>query len=123
MLFRRDWADYFDQQGIQYAFYSAALGIAIQEARKEAAEAMEREAEARNAEKEGSEQGEENVEEAENDEEAATPDIHISADDEDEDVSDPRIKILSVLELEDLFKKSAPPLSGKRIHCITEYAH
>jgi hypothetical protein len=32
------WANYFDSQGIHYAFYSAANAITLQEARREAAE-------------------------------------------------------------------------------------
>ncbi|KAF5323306.1 hypothetical protein D9611_005746 [Ephemerocybe angulata] len=112
---------YFDKEGIKYAFYSAALGIAIQEARKEAADALEREAEAAEAAKgsdsededeedEGTEQDE--LKQAEADaKEQEIRNIHISADDDDEDVSDPRIRILSVVELEELFHQTAPPLT------------
>lgn len=34
ILFRRRWADYFDQQRVGYAFFSAATAVALQEARK-----------------------------------------------------------------------------------------
>jgi large subunit GTPase 1 len=101
--YRKHWADYFDAQGIKYAFYSAALGIAIQEARKEAEEALERTAE----EKESEGEEEESTEHTE-----GQPEIIMTADDEDEDVSDPRIRILSVPELEELFIQNAPPLPG-----------
>ena len=33
---RRQWADYFDSQGIQYAFFSAANATALQQARRDA---------------------------------------------------------------------------------------
>jgi len=33
---RRLWADYFDTQGVCYAFYSAANAVALQEAKREA---------------------------------------------------------------------------------------
>lgn len=123
---RKHWADYFDEQGIKYAFYSAALGIAIQEARKEAVEAMERAAQAEQSEESEEDEVEGKVEEQakrEDEEKAAEkgadsrevverPKIVISADDDDEDVSDPRIRILSVPELEELFIQTAPPLTG-----------
>ena len=65
-------------EGIKYAFYSAALGIAIQEARKEAEETLVRAAERK---------------ESDDDDEGASglpaeerPKIMMSADDDDEDV-------------------------------------
>lgn len=106
---RRCWADYFDQQGIRYAFYSAALGIAIQEARREAAEALE------NGQAEDEEDDDEDESSDEEDEEEQPEQVKLlfAPDDDDEDTSDPRIKILSVPELEALFVEMAPPLSGE----------
>jgi large subunit GTPase 1 len=103
---RRYWADYFDQQGIRYAFYSAALGIAIQEARREAAEAKRQESE-------GTEQTSEDEGDEESSDEEHEDKFVFSADDEGEDSSDPRIKILSVPELEALFLQMAPSLDSK----------
>ena len=108
---RKYWADYFDTQGIRYAFYSAATGIAIQEARREAAQAMER---AAAEEEESSDEGDEGDEiertiEQEHEEEIKK---RFAPDDEDEQLSDPRTNILSVPELEALFQEMAPPLTG-----------
>ena len=38
--YRSQWASYFEKEGISYAFYSAATANAIQQARREAAEAQ-----------------------------------------------------------------------------------
>jgi large subunit GTPase 1 len=120
---RRIWADYFDSQGIRYAFYSATNATArqeiLREAREKATEANQR------------------IESSEEDEEADAEESILDADissttssgsydpirtgssDEDvdmasdEDTEDARAKVLSVLELEDLFIASAPDLSGK----------
>jgi large subunit GTPase 1 len=120
---RRIWADYFDSQGIRYAFYSATNATArqeiLREAREKATEANQR------------------IESSEEDEEADVEESILDADissttssgsydpirtgssDEDvdlasdEDTEDARAKVLSVLELEDLFIASAPDLSGK----------
>jgi large subunit GTPase 1 len=126
------WADYFDSRGILYAFFSAANAAALQEARQVALETGRRqETEARPkvdepAEADGSPEpdstdreqiptspeSEEDVED-ESDEESMTEEDYFSAE-EDEFNQDPRAQILSVLELEDLFLKEAPPLSGER---------
>ncbi|KAI0361378.1 P-loop containing nucleoside triphosphate hydrolase protein [Trametes cingulata] len=133
---RKLWADYFDSQGVRYAFFSAANAAALQEARREAEAAAARAEEeaAAAAEAASKDDGDEPTEtdedaEDESDEESeqdeeAVPESHDedSSDDESEDgtwhpveegpeAQDPRTKVLSVLELEELFIKSAPDLS------------
>ncbi|GAA6017286.1 hypothetical protein JCM10207_003680 [Rhodosporidiobolus poonsookiae] len=143
---REGWADYFEKHGIQYAFFSAANGIALQEER------------ARLAELEALEEASSEEEEEEDDfapgmkipksgnklkgldapskaeQAAARPRVtrrDDDSDDEDEDTDDElaarmrrgagislpgsgeseRTRILSVLELEDLFLSHAPEVS------------
>ncbi|GJE87571.1 P-loop containing nucleoside triphosphate hydrolase protein [Phanerochaete sordida] len=141
---RRQWADYFDSQGIQYAFFSAANATALQEARRNAL--AEEEAAARAAEEseeqEDDEDAENDVKEAEphddgTESRSATPppgtplvsdeedseddystesefeqdDLPLMNEDDTEDGQDPRARVLSVLELEDLFMRTAPDLN------------
>ncbi|CDO73000.1 hypothetical protein BN946_scf185007.g54 [Trametes cinnabarina] len=132
---RKMWADYFDSQGVQYAFFSAANAAAIQEARREAEAAAARAEEAAAAAAsaasgdgdaaDGAEDGGASDEES-SDDSVATPesaDEESSDDDSDSGVGtfhpvedaleshDPRTRVLSVLELEELFIRSAPDLS------------
>jgi hypothetical protein len=124
-VFRRAWADYFDGQRIRYAFFSAANAKAIQEARKEAellaAELAEEQARGDRQESESSEEegdGEDEIEKAVREEEEGEE----SEEEEgahgiwNDDDGDPRTKVLSVLELEELFVKSAPDISSKFTH-------
>ena len=111
---RREWADYFDKQGIQYAFFSAANATALQEARAAAAAAAE---EAARKEEGKEDEDEEMLSDEEGFESASespeSDDEHyFSAEEDTADGQDPRARVLSVLELEDLFMKCAPPLSG-----------
>jgi large subunit GTPase 1 len=127
-LAREEWAEYFDKEGISYAFYSAANAKALQEARLEA---------------EIREEAEENRQLASDGEEELNEDEEISGrmatlttnqhqkeppsdPDTDENVhhynlikndpkEDARTRVLTVLELEDLFVRSAPPLAGMRV--------
>jgi len=127
---RVQWADYFDKNGIQYAFYSAATINALQEARREAEERAAKE----EGEDSDSEDDEDDAEEEEDDEETQsppkdTPSVegdsgdesenevdYFSADEEEDEEAqherDPRAKILSVDELENLFIKFSPDLSS-----------
>lgn len=131
---RRQWADYFDQQGVQYAFFSAANAAALQQARREAlaeplddspSDSTPTEELADNVnessgpkpshEVEGHELGEGNhiPESDDSSSEASLHDGHPLISDEDSpDVNDPRARVLSVLELEQLFINAAPHLSG-----------
>jgi large subunit GTPase 1 len=112
---RRIWADYFDSEGIHYAFYSAANATARQELLREA---RDRTTEA-NQEKEGEVDVEESVLDADTSSTAPSGSYDSDKDadlDSDEDTEDARAKVLSVLELEDLFISSAPDLSGELAH-------
>lgn len=120
------WADYFDAQGVQYAFFSAANAVAIQQARQEALEREEAEARALSS----TEDPHSEPEEAEDNSESPDPsddedddedesseydtedDVYFSAEEDTEDGQDARTRVLSVLELEELFMHSAPDLSG-----------
>ncbi|KDQ19877.1 hypothetical protein BOTBODRAFT_183905 [Botryobasidium botryosum FD-172 SS1] len=118
---RKLWADYFDTQGIQYAFFSAANAQAIQEARRAAELAAQYEDASQGSDEESEEETVEKdvvkkLEEANlEDEQADSEDDsreHLILPGLDEEVDDdPRTRVLSVLELEDLFIKSAPDLS------------
>lgn len=127
-LLRIEWADYFDTQGIQYAFFSAMNAAALQEARREALAAAELAAEQEGSESDGSDAedgekpptspvGEESDEDDSDEEEENESDDEdfYSADEDEEDFNhtdDPRAKVLSVLELEDLFLQKAPDMAG-----------
>ncbi|PPQ67085.1 hypothetical protein CVT25_005686 [Psilocybe cyanescens] len=109
---RCQWADYFDAQGIHYAFYSAADAAAIQQARRDAAEALELK---QRQEEEGNDDSDEDQDAAESsksDKENSTDeeDMYFSAEEEEEEDHDPRAKVLTVQELEDMFMKMAPDL-------------
>ncbi|GAA5986297.1 hypothetical protein JCM10908_003693 [Rhodotorula pacifica] len=149
---REGWADYFEANGIQYAFFSAANGIALQEerARQEQLAALE----------EGSDEENDSEEEIpgmkipksgnklkglreEQKASQALPPPRVKRLDEDSDDEDeeedsddelakrmrrgmgislpgsdesPRTRILSVLELEELFLKHAPQVSLAQGH-------
>ncbi|KAH7910692.1 hypothetical protein BJ138DRAFT_1064590 [Hygrophoropsis aurantiaca] len=129
---RRLWADYFDQQGIQYAFFSAANAAAIQQARRDALSQVE--IPSGDADEEGSSSDSEGpdtpvdhedgggVEKTPSDhepppdsdsdsEDSDNEHIFVSTEEDSPDGKDPRTKVLSVLELEDLFTRAAPDLS------------
>ena len=121
---RRIWADYFDSQGIRYAFYSATNATARQE------EARNRTAEANQQIASSEEDGEADVEESILDADMSSTssgscdptqtgnsdeDLNL---DSDEGTEDARSKVLMVPELEDLFIASAPDLSGESCSVI-----
>ncbi len=113
------WADFFDKQGVQYAFFSAANAVALQQARQEALERAEAEAKAledphSDAEdvEDDSESSESSDDDADLSEYDSDDDVYLSAEEDTEDAQDARTRVLSVLELEALFMDSAPDLSG-----------
>ena len=136
-------ADYFDQQNIQYAFFSAANAVAIQQARREARRQEEDTEAALSPEVESDADAEEDEDQPELDSESPghsitpprspsapdpsdgegsenedgddTDDVSILVDEGDEAAQDPRIRVLSVLELEALFIHAAPDLSSTLI--------
>jgi large subunit GTPase 1 len=125
---RRIWADYFDGQGIQYAFFSAANAAALQQARRDAiaqAEEEQLQDEASLSDSDGPDTpsdsvsdddfAEESVPESPSHSESETEDEHqyVLTEEDSPDGKDPRTKVLSVLELEDLFVTAAPDLSSE----------
>ncbi|KAJ1301757.1 hypothetical protein OPQ81_008986 [Rhizoctonia solani] len=127
---RREWADYFEKEGIQFAFFSAANAKALQESKRLAEEAALDEPQqiAANEVKHQSEidsedepidsNGDPTESRAIESIEEATPQAdtsveidshHLPVDASEAD--DARTRVLSVLELEELFLSSAPDLS------------
>ncbi|KAG7450705.1 P-loop containing nucleoside triphosphate hydrolase protein [Guyanagaster necrorhizus] len=117
---RRLWANHFDEQGIQYGFFSAANAAALQQARRDAL-AQEQQG---NTVQEGDQN---NITDEDNDveepslsdpnhpgseSESDDSEVYFSADDEPEEEQDPRARVLTVLELEDLFMRMAPDLAA-----------
>ncbi|KAF9508263.1 hypothetical protein BS47DRAFT_1373693 [Hydnum rufescens UP504] len=117
---RRQWADYFEANGVKYAFFSAANSKALQEARLAAEQAL---MQPPSNEEEDSD-GDTETNNSDNDSEFSQPipilDIPASARAEAEASvidQDPRTRVLSVLELEKLFIESAPDLQSR----VTQY--
>ncbi|KAJ4484903.1 P-loop containing nucleoside triphosphate hydrolase protein [Lentinula edodes] len=112
---RTQWADYFDSQRIQYAFFSAANAAAIQEARREASL---RAHEITKDEKGAGLLPEEQIDGAEDNDDsesvASSNDLesYFSVEEENVEGADPRARVLSVLQLEDLFVQKAPDLTA-----------
>src|SRR5580658_9526846 len=86
---RRSWADYFDQQGLRFTFFSATSAAASQ------AETSRDHAD--------SDDGDLSSSEVE-----ADDDAYFSTEEETVDTQDQKTKILSVPELEELFESVAP---------------
>ncbi|KDR85376.1 hypothetical protein GALMADRAFT_354874 [Galerina marginata CBS 339.88] len=111
---RCQWADYFDQQGIHYAFYSAANANALQQARRDAALA-ETSDHGSHSEGATSSESESDTNEPINAEDSSDSehedDMYFSAEEDTEAGQDTRARVLSVQELEDMFLKTAPDLS------------
>lgn len=135
---RRLWADYFDAQGVRYAFFSAANAAALQQAQREAiaatldvpssgeegserhmTEGDEQESSQNNhssssptaTDETDSDSFSEGLAESTSDEETDDEDFYQVIEEDSPDAQDPRVKVLSVLELEDLFVQSAPDLT------------
>lgn len=153
---RKQWADYFDSQGVKYAFYSALNAAALQEqqrAQEDILEHVQEENEAvENADKavDGSQGevsedvsklslGDDGIAHEENDNEAEdtsetdhdedsdddswNAEIPAVAGDDPELDQDPRTKVLTVQELEELFIRSAPDLSGESLHSLKPWKY
>ena len=115
--FRCEWANYFDLQGVDYAFYSAASVVALQQARQEVATTV-----AQNGPGTSGHSGESTDS---SDTDSLSPDNDDGTDESDQapesdtdtedactfnvepECQDPRARILSVAELEDLFQRRA----------------
>lgn len=109
--FRHEWANYFDLQGVDYAFYSAASVVALQQARQEAATTV-----AQNESGTSGHSSRKSTDSSDNDDGTDRSDQVPESDTDTEDAStfnvepesqDPRARILSVAELEDLFLRKA----------------
>ncbi|KAK0551397.1 hypothetical protein OC845_002204 [Tilletia horrida] len=135
---RRAWADYFDTQNIQYAFFSAARAAEVLEQEQLAEQAKlaaEEEDAARRAEQVDSDEEDEKEDDDDDEEEQrdeggasvdkdqlvqSFDDTHLGDDEEEEQQEgdpaagklDPRTRVLTVSELEELFLSSAPPLDN-----------
>ncbi|KAF8213250.1 P-loop containing nucleoside triphosphate hydrolase protein [Mycena galopus ATCC 62051] len=109
------WADHFDKQGIQYAFFSAANAAALQQARRDALDSGNHQNDVDETEEsdEDADEDEEDSSEESDDESDyyEAEDFYFSAEEDSPEGQDPRAKVLSVLELENLFEKAAPDLS------------
>lgn len=125
---RKAWADYFDANNVQFAFYSAANAAALQEMPlredaikvapsaegPEGPEGDEEEEEEDVEDKEPARSDSESEEETSSSAEGEDGDAeNDSLHDENEEDTDPRIRVLTVKELEELFTRSAPSLTGK----------
>ena len=129
---RKAWADYFQEAGISYKFFSASLAKELNEAR-DLEEASEEEDEDENQQKaeasasklaekakalnmQETEEQDEDESEVEEEEESGEDEVQIDGDLFDEDGEDEGTRILTVEELEDLFLLHAPGNLGKLRH-------
>ncbi|KAG5651606.1 hypothetical protein H0H81_008066 [Sphagnurus paluster] len=118
------WADYFDSQNVQYAFFSAANAAAIQKARRDAlaaaqlSGAVEEDATGDGGCETDTEDPEDPRGDSGGDSDYETTDssseenAYFSAEEDTSEGQDPRAKVLSVVELEDWFVRMAPDLSN-----------
>ncbi|KAJ6627105.1 P-loop containing nucleoside triphosphate hydrolase protein [Mycena sp. CBHHK59/15] len=111
------WADYFDKQGIQYAFFSAANAAALQKVRRDALQARQESPPASEDDDESESEDDEDDEESDYESE----EFYFSAEEDSPEGQDPRARVLSVLELENLFERMAPDLSGKPCQILIFY--
>ena len=129
---RKAWADYFQEAGISYKFFSASLARELNEARDlgETSEEEDKEENQQKAEASASklaekakalhmqEMEEEDEDESgvEEEEESGEDEVQDDGDSFDEDGEDEGTRILTVEELEDLFLLHAPDNLGKFRH-------
>jgi large subunit GTPase 1 len=129
---RKAWADYFQEAGISYKFFSASLAKELNEARdlEETSEEEDEEENQQKAEASASklaekakalnmqemEEEDEDKGEVEEEEESGEDEVQDDEDSFDEDGEDEGTRILTVEELEDLFLLHAPDNLGKFRH-------
>ncbi|KAK2461620.1 hypothetical protein APHAL10511_006083 [Amanita phalloides] len=113
---RCEWANYFERHGVDFAFYSAANVVALQ-ASKEVSPLVVQ-AEVDDADASGSSSPDQSPSDidrgeqfSESDTESEDMQTYLNAQSEGQH-QDPRVKILSVVELEELFLRKAPNLSA-----------
>ncbi|KAG6336135.1 hypothetical protein ID866_2945 [Astraeus odoratus] len=134
---RRSWADFFDSENIQYAFFSAANAAALQKARRDETAQLDDEHSQATVEMgpiEADSSSESDIphtpgadgdgvsrshgsadaapaSESDSDSDSYSEYQYVLTEEDTPDGKDPRTKVLSVLELEELFVKVAPDLS------------
>jgi large subunit GTPase 1 len=108
---RKQWADYLDKTGTQYAFFSAADAAALQDARRMALETEIIASTGPSSSLENTEPPH-SEDEDENSDDFDTEGSFSSIGETSDTPIDPRVKVLTVLELEDLFLRKAPNLEG-----------
>ena len=129
---RKAWADYFQEAGISYKFFSASLAKELNEARdlEETSEEEDEDENQRKAEASASklaekakalnmqdtEEKDENESGVEEEGESGEDEVQDDGDSFDEDGEDEGTRILTVEELEDLFLLHAPDNLGKFRH-------
>lgn len=119
------WAEYFDANGVQFAFYSAAVAAALQDMplREEGIRAAPSADDIDDSDEDGNHESD--SPESENEEHLSSPESNddetegSSQQEESEHDADPRTRVLTVKELEDLFIRSAPPLTGTCCSLLT----
>lgn len=110
---RSQWAEYFDQHHVPYAFYSAVNATALQQAQREREENSETLFSSDGSENESND-SDHNLSGEHSTSSISHDDLYFSAEEDQED-QDPRSKILSVVELEEMFLTMAPDLSSKYV--------
>lgn len=112
---RQRWADWFEEQGIRFAFYSARLAKEAQETSREDDEEDEKEesdiSEDR-AEQLAQEIDDLSIDEASDTSEDESPAEPQQSHEPSTSDTDPRTQILTVFELQSLFLREAPPPKG-----------
>ena len=105
--------NYFEQHGIEYVFYSAASAVALQQARQEVVDAAENGGQATARTNNDTSYHADSTSTSGSDESPGSDTESEGADaSEEQATKDPRLKILSAAELEDVFVQRAPHLSG-----------
>jgi len=112
---------------MQYAFYSAANAVALQQERRDATAGQEEAEQAPTSEfdvggmprpepsaGDGDSDDDVSVSDSHGQEESSEDDTYFSAEEDTTDGQDIRTKVLSAVELEELFLKAAPDLSGMK---------
>lgn len=99
------WADYFEKEKIQYAFFSAAKAVAIQQARQTTQNQEESLVESEPS-------GEKDLENLEGGDDGSESSDEMYFDTTEGADVELRARVLSVSELEALFISAAPDLSG-----------
>lgn len=97
---RAAWADYFEEQGVSYRFFSAHLA-------KESQDVQDQE---EFADAEEDEEEEEEYEEEEEELAAEIEKLRVATEEKTAEEEDPRIHIITIDELEDIFLANAPPI-------------